>query len=162
MSKIWCMNVDENIKDYGFCFERGLKLIEILGLLEEGNSDDDSNQTFDVDVIMMLPSNANGDVTDEDSGDEDQVGLFNLPGSKLSAPAEIYSDNRNRDSDFNSEDEISLAELVRKLKGRTKEKKNYHWTNGDLVPQPMELPSSIGAEDISPVGFLLSFFLTLI
>ncbi|KAL3276381.1 hypothetical protein HHI36_011765 [Cryptolaemus montrouzieri] len=106
--------------------------------LIEGNTDDDSKQTSHVDVIMMLTSNANGEVTDEDSGDEDQIRPSNLPGSQLSAPAEIYSDNRNRDDDFDSEDEISLAELARKLRGRTKEKKNYDWRNCDLVPQPME------------------------
>ncbi|KAL3273652.1 hypothetical protein HHI36_015082 [Cryptolaemus montrouzieri] len=85
----------------------------------------------------MPPSNANGEVTDEDSGDEDQVCPSYLPGSRLSAPAEIYSDDPNRDDDFDSEHEISLAELTRKLKERTKENKNYHLTNGDLVPQPM-------------------------
>ncbi|KAL3284148.1 hypothetical protein HHI36_018316 [Cryptolaemus montrouzieri] len=40
--------------------KRGLNLIDISDLLEEGNSDDDSNQTH-VDVIMMPPSNANGE-----------------------------------------------------------------------------------------------------
>ncbi|KAL3288502.1 hypothetical protein HHI36_002943 [Cryptolaemus montrouzieri] len=79
-----------------------------------------------LDVIMMPPSYANGEVTDEDSGNEDQVGPSNSPASQLSAPAGIYSDIRNRDDDFDSEDEISLGELARKLKGRTKENKNFH------------------------------------
>ncbi|KAL3267110.1 hypothetical protein HHI36_011250 [Cryptolaemus montrouzieri] len=126
------MNVDGNYKDYGISFERGLNLNDILALLEEGNNDNDSNQTSHIDVIMMPPSNANGEVTDEDSGDEDQVRPSNLPGSQLSASAEVYSDDRNRDDDFDSEEEISLAELERKLKGRTKEKNNYHWTDGNL------------------------------
>ncbi|KAL3286381.1 hypothetical protein HHI36_000891, partial [Cryptolaemus montrouzieri] len=72
-------------------------------------------------VIMMPPYNANGEVTDEDSGYESQVCPTNLPGSQLSAPAEIYSDNRNRN--FDSEDEISLEKVPRKLKGRTKERR---------------------------------------
>ncbi|KAL3268026.1 hypothetical protein HHI36_007159 [Cryptolaemus montrouzieri] len=134
MNRIPRMNVGKNYKDYGISFERGLNLNDILALLEEGDSDDDSNQTSHVYVIMMFPSNANGEVTDEDSGDEDQVCPPDLPDSQLSAPAETCSDNRNRDDDFDSEDEISLAELTRKQKGRTKGKKNYHWTNGDLVP----------------------------
>ncbi|KAL3281491.1 hypothetical protein HHI36_004698 [Cryptolaemus montrouzieri] len=69
-----------------------------------------------VDVIMMSASNANGEVTDEYSRDEEQVRPYNLPGAQLSAPTGIYSDNRNRDDDFDSEDEISLAELARELK----------------------------------------------
>ncbi|KAL3278388.1 hypothetical protein HHI36_013716 [Cryptolaemus montrouzieri] len=139
MSQIPRMNVDEHYKDFGISFERGFNLNDILALLEEENSDDDSNQTSQVEVIIILPSNANGEVTDEDSGDEDQVRPnSNLPGPQLSAPPEIHSDNRNRDDDFDSEDENSLAELARKLKGRTKGKKNNHWRNGDLVAQPME------------------------
>ncbi|KAL3265593.1 hypothetical protein HHI36_009798 [Cryptolaemus montrouzieri] len=89
------MNVDENYRDYGISFERGFNLNDILALLGEENSDDDSNQTSHVDVIMMRPSNANVEVTDGDFGDEDQNRPFNLSGSQLSAPTEIYSDNRN-------------------------------------------------------------------
>ncbi|KAL3268235.1 hypothetical protein HHI36_007359, partial [Cryptolaemus montrouzieri] len=136
----------------------GLNLNVMLALHAGGNSDDDSNQTSHADVIMMPPSNGNGEVTNEDSGDEDQVRSSNSPGSQLSAPAEIYSDNRNRDDDFDSEDEISLAEVARKLKGRTKEKKNYHSTNGDLVPQPMERPSSIFVADIFSIILFAKFF----
>ncbi|KAL3288990.1 hypothetical protein HHI36_003433 [Cryptolaemus montrouzieri] len=65
---------------------------------------------------MIPPPYAKGKVTDEDSGDEEHVRPSDLPGSQPSALAEIYSDNRNQDT----EDEISLAELVKKLKGRTK------------------------------------------
>ncbi|KAL3286167.1 hypothetical protein HHI36_000679 [Cryptolaemus montrouzieri] len=75
----------------------------------EGNSDDDSNQTSHVDGIMMPQSNINGKVTDEDSGDEDQVRPSNSPGSQLSARAEIYSGNQNRDDDFDPEDEIFFS-----------------------------------------------------
>ncbi|KAL3279141.1 hypothetical protein HHI36_016655 [Cryptolaemus montrouzieri] len=68
------------------------------------------------DVFMKPPSNENGEVMDEDSGDEEQVRPSNLPDSQLSAPAEIHSDNRNRDDQFDLEDEISAAELTKKLK----------------------------------------------
>ncbi|KAL3285812.1 hypothetical protein HHI36_000334 [Cryptolaemus montrouzieri] len=85
----------------------GLNLNDILVLLDEGNSDDDSNQNSHVDVILMPPSTENGEVTDKDSGDEDQVRPSNLPGSQLSAPEETYSDNRNGDDEFDSEDAVS-------------------------------------------------------
>ncbi|KAL3282165.1 hypothetical protein HHI36_005360 [Cryptolaemus montrouzieri] len=65
-------------RDYGISFHRGLNLNAILALLEQGNNYDVSNQTSHVDVIMMPPSNANCEVTDEDSGDEDQVRSSNL------------------------------------------------------------------------------------
>ncbi|KAL3279628.1 hypothetical protein HHI36_017133 [Cryptolaemus montrouzieri] len=118
MSRIPKINVDENYIDYVIFTERDLNLNDILADFEEGNSDDDSSQTSHVDVNMMPPSNANCEVTDMDSGDEDQVRPSNLPGSQLSATAEIYSDNQNRDDDFNSDDG--------ELKGRTNGKKNYH------------------------------------
>ncbi|KAL3283777.1 hypothetical protein HHI36_017947 [Cryptolaemus montrouzieri] len=53
--------------------EKGLNLNDILALLEEGSSDDDSNQTSHVDIVKMPPCNANGEVTDEDPDDEDHV-----------------------------------------------------------------------------------------
>ncbi|KAL3269527.1 hypothetical protein HHI36_008593 [Cryptolaemus montrouzieri] len=71
----------------------------------------------------MASFNANGEVTDEVSGNVDQVRPSNLPGSQLSAPGKIYLDNRNQDEDFDSEDEISLAELTRKLKEERKKRR---------------------------------------
>ncbi|KAL3283995.1 hypothetical protein HHI36_018165 [Cryptolaemus montrouzieri] len=79
-----------------------------MSKISEGNSNDDSKQTSHVDVFMMPPSNVNGEVTDKDSGDKDQVRPSNLPGSQLSAPA--------------AEHDISLA----------KQKRNYQWTNRTL------------------------------
>ncbi|KAL3269258.1 hypothetical protein HHI36_008338, partial [Cryptolaemus montrouzieri] len=45
----------------------GLNLNDILALLEEGNSDDDSNQTSHIDVMMRPPSKANCEEMHEDS-----------------------------------------------------------------------------------------------
>ncbi|KAL3265499.1 hypothetical protein HHI36_009703 [Cryptolaemus montrouzieri] len=100
------MNVVENHKDYGTSFEHGLNQNDIFALLDEGDSDDDSNQIFHVHVIKMPLSNVNDEVMDENSGDEDQVHPPNLPGSQLSASTEIYSNNQNRNDDFDSEDEF--------------------------------------------------------
>ncbi|KAL3273916.1 hypothetical protein HHI36_015343 [Cryptolaemus montrouzieri] len=58
----------------------GLNLNDLLALLDEGSNDDFSNQTSHVDVVMMPPSNGNGEVTDEDFGDGDQLRLSNLSG----------------------------------------------------------------------------------
>lgn len=61
---------------------------EILTLLEE---EDVPILTQDqIDIYIQPPVNANQDVTDEDSGDEDNPTVNNLPGNQLLAPAELH------------------------------------------------------------------------
>lgn len=108
-------------------------------------------------VTIFPPVNSNADVTDEDSGDENQVLLHNLPGSQLRAPAEI--DHNTSDE---SEDEIPLAQLskrpriepssseflseqamssgVQELVSKTIVPKNktYNWISRDI--RPVHLP----------------------
>lgn len=53
-----------------------LKLHDIIEELE--NADDDV--PIPSSIVILPPENANADVTDEDSGEEDDVTLHNLPG----------------------------------------------------------------------------------
>ncbi|CAG5035492.1 unnamed protein product [Parnassius apollo] len=64
---------------------RSLTLHEIATVLEE--DDDFSNQRQDFDIFLLPPDTANDYQTDEDSGEEDNVSINNLPGSLLRAPA---------------------------------------------------------------------------
>ncbi|CAG5050300.1 unnamed protein product [Parnassius apollo] len=66
---------------------RSLTLHEIATVLEE--DDDFSNQRQDFDIFLLPPDTANDYQTDEDSGEEDNVSINNLPGSLLRAPAEL-------------------------------------------------------------------------
>ncbi|KAJ8930473.1 hypothetical protein NQ314_016700 [Rhamnusium bicolor] len=63
------------------------KTLTLNELLEEVEYIDDENRLPDV-VVLFPPINTNDDVTDEDSGDEDNVVMDNLPGSVLNSQAE--------------------------------------------------------------------------
>ncbi|KAK9720026.1 Transposase IS4 [Popillia japonica] len=64
------------------------------------------------DITIFPPENACEYITDEDSGDEDNVYPNNLPGSQLRAPAEInLTQQEDEDTGFDAEDHIPLAQL---------------------------------------------------
>lgn len=64
-------------------FSRILTIHDAISILEE-----DDNFT-EADITLLPPENANGNITNEDSGDEDDFILSNLPASQLRAPAEM-------------------------------------------------------------------------
>ncbi|XP_030762551.1 piggyBac transposable element-derived protein 3-like [Sitophilus oryzae] len=64
-----------------------LKPLTLNELLEEVERLDDDS-TFPDAIVVLPPTNANGYVTDEDSGDEENVTMDNLPGSLLNSEAE--------------------------------------------------------------------------
>lgn len=70
--------------------DRGLSLAELLEILEDDNLGD-TNEMDEIDIVLGPPENACGNVTDEDSGDEDTVNVNNLPGSILRAEAELLN-----------------------------------------------------------------------
>ncbi len=54
--------------------------------------DDDEIPDDGLDVVMLPPENATGDVTDEDSGTEEGPNMNNLPGSQLNAEVVIFNE----------------------------------------------------------------------
>ena len=69
-------------------------------------------------ITITPPNNATGDVTDEDSGDEDGGGLVNnFPGSMLIAPATL------EDEVSQDEEEVELVEPKRKNRKLVQDKK---------------------------------------
>ena len=51
-------------------------------------------------IPILPPENATGNITDEDSGDEDGGGTINnLPGSMLSAPA-VFEEDEDTENDL--------------------------------------------------------------
>lgn len=66
-------------------FFRGMTLHDVLSILEEEEPDNHKA----VEISILPPVNCNGDITDEDSGDEEHCSLNNLPATQLQAEAEI-------------------------------------------------------------------------
>ncbi|KAG5890975.1 hypothetical protein JTB14_037961 [Gonioctena quinquepunctata] len=75
----------------------GLTLNDLLSELEEDihQTPHHTNSTNKTDIVIFSPKNANDDVTDEDSGNAQDVLINNLPASQLLAHAEIYNDEEN-------------------------------------------------------------------
>ena len=73
-----------------FIFHRALSLAEILEILEKSDSEEhsDTEENPEKGVVNVFISPAeNGNETDEDSGDEEDVCLSNLPGKQLRSNA---------------------------------------------------------------------------
>ena len=51
--------------------------------------DSDPNIPEHIDITIFPPDNSNNDNTDEDSGEEENVNINNLPGSQLRVEAEL-------------------------------------------------------------------------
>ncbi|XP_018578332.1 piggyBac transposable element-derived protein 3-like, partial [Anoplophora glabripennis] len=144
------------MSDCGVGFARGFSLNEALSMLED--QDDVLEQTND---ITIFPPQ--GDITDEDSGDENVVEMSNLPASQLQAPAEINLKRYNND-DFSSEDELPLARLisVKSKKKSSKKKKVYEWIKEDLPTNNSDFTSDSDIPKIenlkSPLELFQDFF----
>ncbi|XP_036327532.1 uncharacterized protein LOC118740145 [Rhagoletis pomonella] len=82
-----------------------LSLNEIIDELEKL----DDETPFPRNITIFPPDNANAEITDEDSGDEEIVTLNNLPGSQLRASAEI--EYMSSDSD---DDDVPLCSLAKR------------------------------------------------
>ncbi|KAI4463212.1 ef-hand calcium-binding domain containing protein [Holotrichia oblita] len=98
------------------------KPLTVHELLEEIDNLDDDAQLPDS-VVLFPPDNANAGNTDEDSGEEDDVTIDNLPGSQLNAPVvAVY--NQKEDDSFDSEDDVPLSHFAKK-KAFEKKKQNF-------------------------------------
>ncbi|XP_050512968.1 piggyBac transposable element-derived protein 3-like [Diabrotica virgifera virgifera] len=124
-------------------WRRPLKLHE---LLEELDSDEIPVPPDG--LIIFPPENANDDVTDCDSGDEELTTINNLPGSQLRNDVELVFDNATKlpqdsvnsslpeeDSD---DDNIPLALFLskEKLPHQLEKRISAHWIQGDLYQHP--------------------------
>lgn len=69
--------------------------------------------------------------TDEDSGTEDQVTINNLPGNQLPAQAFLVQEDPDAE-EWEEEDLIPLAQLLKKPDIVLKPNKSYRWVNGTL------------------------------
>ncbi|ENN82060.1 hypothetical protein D910_11880 [Dendroctonus ponderosae] len=122
------------------------------------DDDDILEQTND---LTIFPPQ--GEITDEDSGDENVVGLNNLPASQIQVPAEInVMPKPYNDDDFSSEDELPLSRLIppiailapntsNSLKSPPRAADAYV-LGPDLIQTASGYPVHNFSESISPVG----------
>ncbi|XP_017467190.1 PREDICTED: piggyBac transposable element-derived protein 3-like [Rhagoletis zephyria] len=91
-----------------FC-RRKITLNELLDIIE--TADDDDIPDNGLDVAVLPPINCNDDVTDEDSGEEDNPTINNLHGSQLCAEA-VLLNKKNYQCVVEDVDETDLPEEV--------------------------------------------------
>lgn len=70
-------------------------LNELLDILDE--TDDNNVPSNGIDVTIFPPLNCNEDLTDEDSGTEDDPKIANVPGSQLSSEVEVAENEADKD-----------------------------------------------------------------
>lgn len=109
-----------------------LKVHELIEELEGSDSEIPEN------IYIFPPDNANNENTDEDSGEEDNVELNNLPGSQLRAEVEIRARRSIQtrdveDASWDSDDDLPLATFVKRSKIVSKKKRTYKWTKNDII-----------------------------
>lgn len=97
--------------------------------------DDGDAQELPSSITIFPPENANGAITDEDSGEEDNVCIDNLPGSQLRVPAELNFDvpppgnQELQEVSSDDEDNLPLSHFV-----PLKKIKKFNWVLGQDHP----------------------------
>nr|CAH7751981.1 unnamed protein product [Callosobruchus chinensis] len=101
---------------------------------EVENTNLDTDQIPD-EIIIFPPDD--GEVTDEDSGEEDNVVINNLPGAQLRTLAEVVLPNIEDVSDVDSEDDLPLSRLVKRQQVSRPKKKQTElaWIKTDITPK---------------------------
>lgn len=89
----------------------GLTLNEILDELEN-DLPEDLQQAHYININLIPEDSANNEVTDEDSGAEENVDFANLPPALLTGAAEIKTNLFDSDSD--SEYDIPISQILKK------------------------------------------------
>lgn len=136
-----------------------MSLNEIVTSLEE---DDIESIHSENDIFLLPPTNANDELTDEDSGDEDSVQINNLPASLLRSNAELNrkspeveaEDLRAHASTSSTEtEEPEECEPLRKIT------KKYNWKKKNYTEAiPTWMPLYHIPQDRSPIEWFSLFF----
>lgn len=121
-------------------------------------------------IILFPPDNANEYNTDEDSGDENDVVLNNLPGSQLRGIVEVSMGKNQEDrkesedviddvtvDNWNSDDDLPLSTFVQRKIKKTKE---FHYLLGKDIEENFPIWNSVfyTKNNRSPASIFKSFF----
>nr|CAH7742668.1 unnamed protein product [Callosobruchus chinensis] len=90
----------------GWDRRRPLSLVELLNEIETTKNIQDIPHN----IVIFPPDNANDPITDEDSGEEENVVMDNLPGSQLLGECEFS----NYDQQWDSDDEKPVSNFVQR------------------------------------------------
>ncbi|KAJ9592557.1 hypothetical protein L9F63_015792, partial [Diploptera punctata] len=152
------------------------KPITLNDLLDILDTCDDKIPESGVDVTLMPPLNANDDLTDEDSGPEDDPNIDNLPASQLNSCMEVSQDITNLTNNTSSvsitlESESgsrTVSESSRALKRRcvastsgARKRANRTWKNSDLPVVQTEWPLMYDVPENkskTPLEYFTTFF----
>ncbi|CAH1987929.1 unnamed protein product [Acanthoscelides obtectus] len=100
--------------------------------------------------------------TDEDSGDENEVDINNLPGSQLMTEVEVVFENKGSNqttvkSDFDSDDDLPLSTFLTQKRPKLS-KPNYSWKKGDINQDfPGWVNASGPKNSLSPLELFFQF-----
>lgn len=110
-----------------FYFRYKKRPLTLAELVEELENDD----TLEIpkSVTIFPPDNSNDPVTDEDSGEEDNVVIDNLPGSQLRIECEVEAEV-DSSNEWDSDDELPLANFVQH---KPKKIKSFSYSKQDLT-----------------------------
>lgn len=111
-------------------------------------------------IILYPPVNTCEDLTYEDSGDEFDLSLNNLPGSQLGAASEVKF---HSDDEWSSDNDVPLSTLTKSSKhirnNNAKDKKKYNWENIDLTPETSTFENeTIVGNRMTPIDLFSLFF----
>ncbi|KAK9694758.1 Transposase IS4 [Popillia japonica] len=118
-----------------------------------------SEQKLPASITIFPPDNANGEITDEDSGEEDDVCIENLPGSQLRERAELNFDEptrlENTEDSSDEEDNFPLSHFVPLKKFKT-----FNWVLGQDLPQQTESWNKpcTAENNLNPIELFCLFF----
>ncbi|XP_050308063.1 piggyBac transposable element-derived protein 3-like [Anthonomus grandis grandis] len=107
-------------------------------------------------MAVLPPVNANEYNTDEDSSEENEVDINNLPGSQLMAQVEVIFENKGSnqttvESDFDSDDNLPLSTFLTKKRPKlSTSKPNYSWKKGDINQDFPEWVNTSGPKNSLP------------
>lgn len=143
------------------------KPLTLNEILEEIEHLDDNASVPDA-LVVFPPTNANEDVTDEDSGDDEYVVMDNLPGSILQTEAEpVFNrdvDNSNRndinahgeDTNDDSDEDIPLSHFMK----YKKKMKCNNWVQEDITSKlPRWQNESVANNNTQTLEMFYFFFL---
>nr|CAH7716843.1 unnamed protein product [Callosobruchus chinensis] len=100
------------------------KTISLADLLNEIETTKNIQDIPD-NIVIFPPDNVNDPVTDEDSGEKENVVMYNLPGSQLRAESEFS----NYDQQWDSDNEKPLSSFVKR---KPKKIKKFSFSKRDL------------------------------
>ncbi|KAG8261983.1 hypothetical protein J6590_108807 [Homalodisca vitripennis] len=159
---------------------RFVPLHQLLDFIE-GN--DDAIPNTGVDITLLPPTNATADMTDEDSGEEDNVEIDNVPPSQVNAPALLevvnipFDEQKSNICENENTEElsktVSIEQKTHKRKNRDlllstrstqlseKKKKSFNWKiNSDLETILEDWPLMLTVPNIekTPLEYFELFF----